>query len=113
MRQGLDYLTHIMSLFWYVPSAGRFWKFALVGTSGVLVNMVTLVVLAELFDAHKVIAWMFAVGLSILSNFLLNNALRGGISGTRAGSTSSCAAPWPTRSPSWASGRTSPSGTRS
>ena len=74
MRQGLDYLTHIMSLFWYVPSAGRFWKFALVGTSGVLVNMVTLVVLAEYFDAHKVIAWMFAVGLSILSNFLLNNA---------------------------------------
>ena len=30
--------------------------------------------LAEYFDAHKVIAWMFAVGLSILSNFLLNNA---------------------------------------
>src|ERR687897_453239 len=74
MRQGLDYLTHIMSLFWYVPSAGRFWKFAVVGASGVLVNMVTLVMLAEYFDAHKVIAWMFAVGLSILSNFLLNNA---------------------------------------
>ena len=74
MHQGLDYLTHIISLFWYVPSAGRFWKFAVVGASGVLVNMVTLVVLAEYFDAHKVIAWMFAVGLSILSNFLLNNA---------------------------------------
>jgi dolichol-phosphate mannosyltransferase len=74
LRQGLDYLTHILSLFWYVPSAGRFWKFALVGASGVLVNMVTLVVLAEYFNAHKVIAWMFGVGLSILSNFLLNNA---------------------------------------
>ena len=74
MRQGFDYLTHILSLFWYVPSAGRFWKFALVGASGVLVNMVTLIVLAEYFHAHKVIAWMFAVGLSILSNFLLNNA---------------------------------------
>ena len=74
MRQGFEYLTHMLSLFWYVPSAGRFWKFALVGASGVLVNMVTLIVLAEYFDAHKVIAWMFAVGLSILSNFLLNNA---------------------------------------
>jgi dolichol-phosphate mannosyltransferase len=74
LRQGFDYLIHILSLFWYVPSAGRFWKFALVGASGVLVNMVTLIVLAEVFDAHKVIAWMFAVGLSILSNFLLNNA---------------------------------------
>src|SRR5215217_3777135 len=74
MHQGFEYLTHILSLFWYVPSAGRFWKFALVGASGVLVNMVTLIVLAEYFDAHKVIAWMFAVGVSILSNFLLNNA---------------------------------------
>jgi dolichol-phosphate mannosyltransferase len=74
VRQGFDYLTHILSLFWYVPSAGRFWKFCLVGASGVLVNMVTLIVLAEYFHAHKVIAWMFAVGISILSNFLLNNA---------------------------------------
>jgi dolichol-phosphate mannosyltransferase len=74
MSQGLEYLTHTASLFWYVPSAGRFWKFAMVGASGVLVNMFTLVILAEYFDAHKVIAWMFAVGVSILSNFLLNNA---------------------------------------
>src|SRR5918998_511047 len=74
LRQGLEYLAHIISLFWYVPSAGRFWKFAMVGASGVLVNMATLVILAEFFDAHKVIAWMFAVGVSILSNFLLNNA---------------------------------------
>src|ERR687893_1987395 len=75
LRQGFDYLIHTLSLFWYVPSAGRFWKFCLVGASGVLVNMVTLIVLAEVFDAHKVIAWMFAVGVSILSNFLLNNAI--------------------------------------
>lgn len=74
LRQGLEYLNHILSLFWYVPSAGRFWKFAAVGASGVLVNMATLVVLAEYFNASKVIAWMFAVGVSILSNFLLNNA---------------------------------------
>src|ERR687883_352516 len=74
LQQGLEYLAHIASLFWYVPSAGRFWKFALVGASGVLVNNLTLIILAEHFHAHKVIAWMFAVGLSILSNFLLNNA---------------------------------------
>jgi dolichol-phosphate mannosyltransferase len=64
----------MVSLFWYVPSAGRFWKFAIVGASGVLVNNLTLIILAEYFHAHKVIAWMFAVGVSILSNFLLNNA---------------------------------------
>jgi dolichol-phosphate mannosyltransferase len=73
-QQGLEYLAHMASLFWYVPSAGRFWKFAMVGASGVLVNNLTLITLAEYFDANKVIAWMFAVGLSILSNFLLNNA---------------------------------------
>src|ERR687889_768888 len=75
LRQGFDYLIHTLSLFWYVPSAGRFWKFCLVGGSGGVVNMVTPIVLAEVFDAHKVIAWMFAVGVSILSNFLLNNAI--------------------------------------
>jgi dolichol-phosphate mannosyltransferase len=77
-RQGLEYLAHITSLFWYVPSAGRFWKFAMVGASGVLVNILTLIILAEYFGAHKVIAWMFAVGVSILSNFLLNNAFTWG-----------------------------------
>lgn len=74
LHQGLEYLLHIASLFWYVPSAGRFWKFAMVGCSGVLVNILTLVTLVEYFDVNEVIAWMLAVGLSILSNFLLNNA---------------------------------------
>jgi dolichol-phosphate mannosyltransferase len=72
--QGLEYLAHIASLFWYVPSAGRFWKFAMVGASGILVNNLVLITLVEYFHANKIIAWMFAVGLSILSNFLLNNA---------------------------------------
>ena len=74
LSQGLEYLAHIASLFWYVPSAGRFWKFALVGASGVLVNLLTLITLVEYFNASPTIAWMGAVGLSILSNFLFNNA---------------------------------------
>ena len=74
VRRGLEYLAHIASLFWYVPSAGRFWKFALVGTSGVLVNMLTLITLVEYFGASPTVAWMAAVGLSILSNFLLNSS---------------------------------------
>src|ERR687885_456298 len=72
--RGLEYLAHIASLFWYVPSAGRFWKFALVGTSGVLVKMLTLITLVEYFDTSPTIAWMAAVGVSILSNFLLNSS---------------------------------------
>src|SRR5215218_9624622 len=72
--RGLEYLAHLASLFWYVPSAGRFWKFALVGASGVILNMLTLITLVEYFDVSPAVAWMAAVGLSILSNFLLNNA---------------------------------------
>lgn len=72
--QGMEYLTHILSLFWYVPSAGRFWKFALVGFSGVLVNLLIYTYLTEIYNADYVIAWMFGVGFSILSNFLLNSA---------------------------------------
>src|ERR671916_317988 len=74
ISKGLEYLAHITSLFWYVPSAGRFWKFALVGASGILVNMLTLITLVEYFDANPTVAWMVAVGLSVLSNFLFNNA---------------------------------------
>jgi dolichol-phosphate mannosyltransferase len=74
LRQGLEYLMHLLSLFWYVPAAGRFWKFAMVGSSGVLVNMAVLVSLVEFLNADRTVAWMFGVGASILSNFLLNNA---------------------------------------
>ena len=74
MNQGMEYLAHILSLFWYVPSAGRFWKFAMVGASGMLVNLLIYTYLAEIYNAALVIAWMFGVGISILSNFLLNNA---------------------------------------
>jgi dolichol-phosphate mannosyltransferase len=74
LRQGLEYLAHIISLFLYVPSAGRFWKFALVGASGILVNLLTLITLVEYFGAGPTVAWIIAVGVSVLSNFLLNNA---------------------------------------
>jgi dolichol-phosphate mannosyltransferase len=40
----------------------------------VLVNLLTLITLVEYFNANPTVAWMVAVGLSILTNFLLNNA---------------------------------------
>src|SRR5919199_6424313 len=58
LHQGLEYLAHMASLFWYVPSAGRFWKFAMVGASGVLVNSLTLIILVEHFDAGPTVAWI-------------------------------------------------------
>src|SRR5919112_2612654 len=58
LRQGLEYLAHIISLFWYVPSAGGFWEFALVGASGVLVNLLPLITLVEYFNAGPTVAWI-------------------------------------------------------
>src|SRR5918995_1113481 len=39
LRQGLEYLAHMASLFWYVPSAGGFLEFTLLWASGVLGDM--------------------------------------------------------------------------
>ena len=39
-----------------------------------LVNLLTLITLVEYFDATSTVAWIIAVGASILSNLLLNNA---------------------------------------
>ena len=52
----------------------RFAKFFVVGTSGVLVNMTVLVALTESAGLPYAISSLFAIELSILSNFTLNNA---------------------------------------
>lgn len=57
----------------------RFWRlrlgrFAVVGLSGVIVNLSALAVLAEAFDVEDTLSSATAIELSILWNFLLNNA---------------------------------------
>src|SRR5665213_1615000 len=52
----------------------RFARFLVVGASGVVVNMGTLILLTERLGCPYAISSLFAISLSILSNFALNNA---------------------------------------
>ena len=52
---------------------GRFIRFALVGTGGVLVNFAVLIFLVEVFGLNRLIAVALANETAILSNFFFNN----------------------------------------
>ena len=53
----------------------RFSKFAAVGSTGVVVNLGVLWVLASLLSVREVVASAIAIEVSIVWNFLLNNAI--------------------------------------
>lgn len=71
--QGMEFLKHLWFLFKTVPEAGRFYKFCLVGGSGVMVNLGLLFILVEYITLSKDSAWAIAITVSIISNFLLNS----------------------------------------
>ncbi|MGH1363521.1 MAG: GtrA family protein [Calditrichia bacterium] len=52
----------------------RFAKFAAVGGSGVVVNMLVIYLFTEFGQFHYTVSSLFAIELSILFNFTLNNA---------------------------------------
>jgi dolichol-phosphate mannosyltransferase len=52
---------------------GRFVRFAIVGTSGVLVNYIVLITLVEILGFERLIAVALANEVAILSNFFFNN----------------------------------------
>ena len=52
---------------------GYFTKFAIVGISGILVNLGVLALLKDGFDINVKLAGALAIEISIISNFLLNN----------------------------------------
>ena len=51
----------------------RFLKFAVVGISGVVVNMAMLYILTEYFQILYIISSIIAIEISIVSNFFLND----------------------------------------
>jgi putative flippase GtrA len=73
LKQGLEFFKHLWHIFLTVPEAGRFAKFCIVGGSGVIVNIGILYFLVEFYGFNEHIAWAFAVILSILTNYILNN----------------------------------------
>ena len=53
---------------------GRVARFALVGLSGVIVNLAALHLFAGVLGIHEVVASALAIETSIVTNFLLNDA---------------------------------------
>lgn len=72
MKTNLNYLRHNLSLFKRSGELYRFLRFALVGISGILVNMGILFLLTEFLGIHYLISGFFAVQGAILSNFTWN-----------------------------------------
>lgn len=69
-KQGILVFQHMFRLFHEIPAAARFWKFAIVGMIGAIVNLV-LFALALRWHAPVWLAWIGAVEVSLLSNFAL------------------------------------------
>jgi dolichol-phosphate mannosyltransferase len=71
-KQGLLVLRHMGRLVREVPAAARFWKFALVGASGVVVNFALFLLLTQMLHLHQWLGWVVATEVSVLSNFTIN-----------------------------------------
>ncbi|MEX1254766.1 MAG: glycosyltransferase [Dehalococcoidia bacterium] len=75
LNQGLLFLRHSLRMFREVPSAGRVWKFFIVGATGAVVNLSVLWVLGVEVGLGRAIAWPIALEASVLTNFALNRNL--------------------------------------
>ncbi len=68
-----QYLLHVIMLAWGDPKNQRVMRFALVGASGIVVNLLILYILHGMFNVHDLVAVPLAVETSIITNFLLND----------------------------------------
>ena len=71
-RENLNYLRHISRLARASGEAGQFLKFCVVGLTGVFVNMGLLWALTKFIGLDYRISAIFAIEISIFSNFTLN-----------------------------------------
>jgi len=72
LSTGFTFMRHVGILLVEVPEVGRFWKFATVGASGVLVYIGLLWLLTTQFGLHHLIAWAAGAESAVLSNFTWN-----------------------------------------
>jgi dolichol-phosphate mannosyltransferase len=72
-RQQIEYLKHLSNLMWRKGELLRFFKFCLVGLSGVGVNMGLLWLLTEKAGLPYLASAAVAIETSIITNFILNN----------------------------------------
>ncbi len=72
LKEQLNYLRHLKKLYTYRwPEVARFIRFGMVGSSGVIVNMVALSLLIQL-SVTPPLAMAIAIWIAMSSNFFLN-----------------------------------------
>ena len=67
------YLRHLLRLAWETGEIYRMLKFALIGLTGVFVNLGILWLLTEKAEMYYLFSAIFSIEASIISNFLLND----------------------------------------
>ena len=72
LKEQWNYIRHLINLAKDSPQDRRFYLFALVGISGLLVNMITFAILTR-FYVTVVMAGTISAVLAMNSNFYLNN----------------------------------------
>jgi dolichol-phosphate mannosyltransferase len=72
MQEQVRYIRHIIKLVMSSEEDTRFWKFCIVGGSGVLINTTVYVALVKT-HLYVVAAFLLASFVSMVSNFLFNN----------------------------------------
>jgi len=75
IKQGIEFLKHLWRLFRTVPYAGRFIKNMFVGLIVIVFNLGILLGFVKYLSASHYIAWLFAIFIFILINFLLTGAI--------------------------------------
>ena len=73
LKVQIAYLRHLLKIAWETGEINRMMKFALIGLSGVFVNLGVLWVLTEKADMYYLLSAIFSIEASIISNFLLND----------------------------------------
>ncbi|MFZ3171631.1 MAG: glycosyltransferase family 2 protein [Carboxydocellales bacterium] len=68
-----NYLHHLFRLVTQSPEDSRFWKFCLVGFSGVVVNLSIYTCLVIVLRANVVLSGVLSAFIAMFSNFILND----------------------------------------
>lgn len=72
LKEQLNYLLHIIRLVSASSEDSRFWKFAFVGMSGVIVNLSVYSILLTVLKFPVVLSGTLAAAIAMFSNFILN-----------------------------------------
>ncbi|HEX3032680.1 MAG TPA: glycosyltransferase family 2 protein [Bacillota bacterium] len=75
IHQQLLFVQHLMRLVSGSPEDSRFWKFCLVGLSGVVVNFAVYILLVEGARLNVVLAGILSALVAMFSNFWLNDRI--------------------------------------